>query len=312
MRRAAELDARARAALFSQLALAERGGVPVTQTLLVMGKTARAPLQRRIERLRSYVSAGQPLPRSGERCGLFLPWESRAIEAAAKAGRAVDVYARLSRHYTDRAHFYSRLKGRLLLPAAVLVVAMLVKPLPALFRGEIDAAGYLLLTALPLTVLFISLAVLSFAWRQLSASGADNTLARALLYAPLAGGLLRRQQQRDYLANLALLLEAGVALLQALPVAAQSISHPDLRSRFAGAVTMIERGTSVSEALARCTALDESGERLLAGGEHAGRLPETLLYHVRQIDERQQARLAAILEWSPRFVYATVIALFVF
>lgn len=312
MKRQKELDARTRAHLFAQLAQAERGGIPVLQTLKIIAASANAPLRKRLIRLRSFVSSGMELTQAGLRSGLFLPWETRLLHAAETSGKLAQSYAGLSQRHADRARRVSRIKGSLILPFAVLVVAVFVAPLPALFRGEVSASGYLLMTAGRLLLLFVSLYLLSAAWSQLGQTGADNTLFRLLLWVPFAGRIIRRQQRRDFLLSLVLLLEAGVPAFEALALAAGSVSHPDMRKRFYASVRSAENGATLTQALQACGALqDAAAENLLRSGEFAGRGDEMIRHHLRYLEAQLDAQFATLVEWTPRGVYLLVVLFFV-
>ena len=147
--------------------------------------------------------------------GLFLPWEARLIQAAEVSGKLADSYNGLARRYVNRARRYGNLKRGMTLPLALFVLAVLVAPLPALLLGAIGIDRYLLNTTGRLLLFFGSLYLLSWSWRQLGATGADNALFRLLLRTPLLGSLIRRQQQYNYLSSLALLMDAGVPAFDA-------------------------------------------------------------------------------------------------
>jgi len=312
MKRQRELDAWTRAHLFAQLAQAERGGVPVLQALKIVTGSANASLQQRLSLMRSFASSGMDIARAGLRSGLFLAWETRLLHAAMTSGKLAQSYAGLSQRHADRARRVSRIKGSLVLPFAVLIVAVFVAPLPALFRGEISGASYLLITAGRLGLLFLALFLLSAAWSQLGRTGADNTLFRLLLRVPFAGRIIRRQQRRDFLLSLVLLLEAGVAAFEALALAADSVSHPDMRKRFSTSVHRAKEGATLTQALVACGALqDSTAEKLLRTGEFAGRTDEMIRHHIRQLEEQLDAQFATLVEWTPRGVYILVVLFFV-
>lgn len=307
-----ELNAPTRARFYAQLAQTERAGLPLRGSLEIISASANNALRPRLEQFHSKLATGADVAQAGLRSGLFLPWEARLLQAAAASGKLGDSFAALSRRYADRARRYARLRNGLVLPCALMIVAVLVAPLPALFQGEISGQMYLLLTAGRLVLFFSALYLLSFSWRRLSASGADNTIFRLLLRVPYFGTLIRRQQQRDFLHTLGLALEAGVPAFEALPLAAESVSHPGLRRRFAAAARQVRHGASVIEALRDGGALpDGDAERLLRAGEVSGRTEEMLHHLVRQLDEQIDGQYQMIADWTPRALYFLVIAFFV-
>jgi type II secretory pathway component PulF len=99
-----------------------------------------------------------------------------------------------------------------------------------------------------------------FAYRRQLARETGATWMRLLLAIPVLGGLLARQQQRDGLFGLWLLLESGVPILEALPLAGQSVADPLLRARFTRAAAALADGRSgVAETLNRYGVVDDPG-----------------------------------------------------
>ena len=69
---------------------------------------------------------------------------------------------------------------------------------------------------------------------------------------------------------LALLLKGGYPMTEAMRVAGQSALSPQLKTALATALTQIERGGSVSQALTHANLCDEVGRRLMAAAERNG------------------------------------------
>lgn len=307
-----ELDAQARSRLYAQLAQTQRAGLPLNAAIDLLRDASPASLRSRLDQMRQHVGAGENLTRAGERSGVFLEWEARLLSAAEITGSLAQSYSALSRRHADRARRVSQIRRGMALPAVILVLAVFVAPLPALYLGEISGTTYLLSTLGRLGLLLAGLYLLSHAWTRLGASGADNAVFRLLLRLPVIGGLVRRQQQRDFLHSLALLLAAGVPALDALAVAADSISHPTLRGEFGLAIDRVRAGSTVCEALTSSGALtDGDAAGLIRSGEYAGRLADMLEHHVRQLDEQLDLHYAMLAEWAPRIAYLLIIAYFV-
>lgn len=69
---------------------------------------------------------------------------------------------------------------------------------------------------------------------------------------------------------LALLLKGGYPMTEAMAVAGQSALSPQLKSALSSAQSQIERGGSVSQALAQAQLCDEVGRRLMSAAERNG------------------------------------------
>ncbi|HUM96058.1 MAG TPA: type II secretion system F family protein [Candidatus Competibacter sp.] len=303
-----ELTARQRGRLFSQLAAMERAGILPARAFGMIGGDLPSEARRGLERTAAALAKGAEIARAGQSNGVWLPWEARLLRAAGAGGRLEALYRRLSEHYAGRAKLWDRLKSRLLPPFLILILAALVAPFPALFQGGIGPGGYLLRAAGPPLLLYGALRVLVFAHRRQQAGETAAPSARMLSALPVLGGLLARQQRRDGVFSLLLLLESGVPVLDALPLAGESLADPLWRARFAFAAAALADGRSaVAETLHRYGVVDDpDAVASLAGGEAAGRLDRVLAHQLRQWDAQLEHQWETLAEWAPRLFYAAV------
>ena len=115
-----------------------------------------------------------------------------------------------------------------------------------------------------------------------------------------------RRNLRNFFDSLALLLEAGVPILEALPSALDTVRNQALRSQLSQIKPRIEAGTSFGQALAGLPLFGRTqAYELIRTGEASGALPRVLLRY-------SEAETAAIdrfddlvVEWIPRLVYTS-------
>lgn len=309
-----QLTAPVRAFCFTKLTTLEQAGIPLLQALPIAAKESPPSLKEQFARLQVLLQRGEPLAEAGRRSGLFLPWEARLISVAVESGHLEATFARFAEHYTTHAQRQRQLGARFTLPVAVLVLvlalvlAIFVAPIPALFQGEIGIVGYLLRTLLPLAIAYFGCKNLAARYRQSGTHEQSEWLAELALAMPLLGGMLRRQQRHDFLAGLALLLEAGVPAVEALRLAGESVANTILRRQYTATADEVTSGATVSEALASCQVLDDNeAAALLDSGEVSGRLPETLRYYAGQVQDRLNLQTDYITEWLPRIFYFAVL-----
>lgn len=306
-----ELTAHTRANLFAKLAQSEKAALPVLDSLEILSASADQLLSQRLTRFRNCANSGQDIPESGLRSGIFLPWEARLLRAAEVSGKLAESYAALGKRYASHARRSSRLKSSLIFPLLIFVMMVSLAPLPALLRGEISGQWYLLQSAGRVLLLFTGLYMLTYNWKRLSASGADSSIFSLMLHLPLVGSLIRQQQQRDFLYSLGLLLQAGVPTLEALTVAAGSISHPGLRRKFGNTADLVHKGETVSASLESCGLLQDSDSyNILHTGEYSGRLTEMIHHLVSQLDEQLEQKFETLATWAPRIIYLLILVNF--
>ena len=197
MPRPVSLDFSARAQLFAHLAAMEKAGVPVTQALLSVSLPGGS--KAALSSLQAQIASGSDMASAGLRSGVFTPLDSTLLRAAQASGCLAAVYQRLAERYSHRAQQGAAVKSRLLLPAAVLVLALFIQPLPALVGGQLSIAGYLwgvLWPVLALGTLYV-LGRGLYRRRERAPAAAASPLDALLVGVPVFGtALLRRAVQR--------------------------------------------------------------------------------------------------------------------
>ena len=126
------LPYRIRAELFSQLTKMESAGLPFDRALSVLHLVEEGQ-----ERLVSMVALlkRHDFATAGERSGLFTRLEARLIHAAMSSGSPAHMYGRLAECYTARAMQVATMKSRMVMPAGVFLLALIIEPLPGLASG---------------------------------------------------------------------------------------------------------------------------------------------------------------------------------
>ena len=172
-----------RAELFQGLGRALSAGLTAAQALGALQGIADGVMDPLLKRAANAVHKGSALTATLGRQELVTDADHVLLAAGEETGNLERVCLRLANRYT-RSHLrWSQLKGRLLLPLAVLVIGILVLPLPALAGGRIGVGDYLLQTGAALGMLAM-LAWLATsmvrAWRSAGTPGWLTRLARLL------------------------------------------------------------------------------------------------------------------------------------
>ena len=292
-----------RADLFSQLATMEDAGLPFDNAL---GLVHLPPRERpRLAGTHKWIRLG--IAEAGLRGGLFTSIEASLLRAAAASGSPSRAYHLLSDHYARRAARTKVMKSRMMLPVVMLVIAVFIRPLPNLVAGTLTWGRYLLTYLLPWIALggaAYLLGELSQRWP--SARALRNTLGRAFSLLPLFGPIQLRRNIRDFFDSLALLLDAGMPILDALPTALSTVRNQTVIKQLSQIKPRIEAGASFAQAVA---GLSFPGHAyacaLIAPGEASGALPQMLFRY-------SEAETAAIdrfddlvAEWVPRIAYTS-------
>ncbi|HEX9391699.1 MAG TPA: type II secretion system F family protein [Usitatibacteraceae bacterium] len=286
----APLPLRTRAALFTQLAALENAGLPAARAFAMLELEGEA--QSRIAQTQQLLARRGDIAAAGESSGLFTKLDARLIRAALLAGSPGTMYRRLAEVYTQRAAQSATVKSRLLLPAFLFLAALLIGPLPGFITGTIGMGAY--------------------AWkilRPLLLTGVLILLGRQLLpYLPPFNRINARRNRRDFFESLALMLEAGIPMLEALPAARDIIDDAGIKREFASIAPRIAKGATLAQALA---ALPRGEDAHLVSfvetGEQSGTLPEMLFRHVALETNSINDFYAQLAVWAPRLVYGLVV-----
>ena len=304
------LPYRIRAELFSQLTKMESAGLPFDRALSVLhlAEAGQARLVSMVSLLKRHDFA-----MAGERSGLFTRLEARLIHAAVSTGSPAHMFGRLAECYTARAMQVATMKSRMVMPAGVFLLALIIEPLPGLASGSLGLFGYLFQVLRPLFVV----AAIFFAarwwlsWQLRPVDEAKQKAASPLCSILLLGRLIVRQNVRDYFESLALMLEAGLPMLDALPLAIDTITEPPIKREFSRVAPRMAGGVTLSKAVADLAFLGSahSRQRLISfihTGEQSGTLPEMLLRHTVMETGAINDTFELLATWAPRVVYGLV------
>ena len=303
------LPYRVRAELYTQLAQMEIAGLPFDKafSLLEVAISARP----RLDAMKKLTARGIDPAKAGERSGLFTRLEARLIHAATSAGSPAGTYRRLADFYTQRAMQLASMKSRLMMPAVVLLLALFIQPLPALIGGSIGVGGYLLQILRPIIVLAALYYGGRWLWSTLLNHAANSPLETILLRVPLLGPLAVRRNLRDFFESLALMLEAGISMLDALPAALDTVEVGAIKRALTQIAPRIEKGAALAGAITGLPYLthENNAARLIqfvTTGEASGTLPEMLMRHTSMETDSINGFYQQLAAWAPRILYGLI------
>ena len=199
----------------------------------------------------------------------------------------------------------------MMLPLAIVVIAIFVQPLPSLIAGTLSPGGFLIKCLVELSA--VGGAVYLFTgwphWIEPGASATrDIPLDPVLPRVPLFGPMYERRNVRDCFESLALLLEAGMPILEALPLSVNTIRSQALKQQFSQIKPRIERGASFAQAIGELSFVGHAqAHAMIVAGEASGALPEVLFRYseseTREINQFDDL----VAEWTPRLAYTLVL-----
>jgi general secretion pathway protein F len=246
------------------------------------------------------------LASAGERAGLFTKLEARLICSSLMVGSPARIYQRLGEVYTQRAMQYGAIKSRLALPAFIMFASFIITPLPGLITNAYGLMAYVWLVLRPMLIIAALFYVVRWLLRF-------TNVANTLIKWPIVGNMIVQRNCLTFFESLALMLEAGVPMLDALPLAIDTIQASIIKRDFARLVSAVSKGATLSQAINYCQYLGgkQSHVRMIdfiTTGEVSGTLPEMLQRHVNFESDAINTQAELLSVWIPRLIYGFAVA----
>jgi type II secretory pathway component PulF len=291
-------------ALNREIAGLTRAGVPLGRGLLGLGHDVPGRLGRIARELAGHIERGESLPDALRRAGPEIPSSYRAVvEAGLRSGRLPAALEDLASYARGFAELRRAIGRAFLYPLIVLLMAYglfvlgLVVLIPRM-RGAFAALGVPDSTLLaqmealggsapswaPILPVVIALGVLG--WMRLGrARGLDA--GRSFAWVPWVGSILAYQRAANFAGWLALLIEHGVPIPEALELTGAASGDPALRAASLRMAEAARRGSNLAD-LAReeDVRLPPLLRWLIAGGMNLGD-PARALRHASEAYRRR-------------------------
>jgi type II secretory pathway component PulF len=291
------LDLRSRTLILRSLATLLGAGVNLSRGLhLLTGQGETRQLQEVCRALEGDVARGFPLYEAMRRAGPFSQLQIQLVRVAEETGGLVEVLRQLAAYEERTREVVMRVRSSLTYPVCLFLVciAMLILVPPFLLKGQLEllrgageeppAITLLLVTvagflgSLPgLLALGAGLTLAWWSFRQIYRSPAGRLwLFRRILSLPRIGPAMRLFATARFARALALQLQVGLSVLDAVPAAGVIASNPVLERSLPEVRQSLEEGVSLTESLRQSGFFPQPFLSLLTAGEESGKLPATL------------------------------------
>jgi type II secretory pathway component PulF len=280
-----------------QLATVLKAGVPLLAALATLKtQTSSTNLKQAIERIRLLLLDGGSLAAGfAATPTIFNRLYVSLVSSGERAGILDQTLASLSRSL-ERAHaLRSRMVRAATYPALVLTtlcavtVFLLCWVIPTfedLFQESGVQLPWLTQAVLSISRLTIShwsylvaslgCLLLTASWISARSKLATYTVELITLRIPLVAGLIRARLASEFANLLSALLEAGIPIIEALDITAETIQHAGLSHELRSASENIREGSTLTDSLKRSTVLPAMTWQMVGIGEASGQLAEML------------------------------------
>lgn len=279
-----------------QLSTMISAGLGLTQALSILEQQSeKSALTKLIADLTRDIEAGNSFANSlSEHDDVFPTVYIQLVRAGEAAGVLDEILERLANNMEKNKEFRGKTKGALIYPvivlAAMVIVAsiMMIFVIPKLsdmyadFGAELPLATQLLINfsnffASFWWLIFGAMAGGVYLLKRWRATPTGRFMTdRWLLKIPVFGELRKKVILTEFTRTSALLLGAGISLLQALEILADAMDNVLYRNALMEAANKVEKGVSLSQALGQQKVFPLILSQMTAVGEETGRLDEVL------------------------------------
>ncbi len=289
-------------------------GLPMVQCLEILGtQTENKALSKIIINVKDSVASGSTLSEAmAKHPKVFDPLYTNMVEAGEVGGALDTILVRLAGYREKADALVRKVKGAMVYPAVVLVVAtgvtiaMLTFIVPV-FANMFNSLGAelpgptkvilgiskFLTSNFHFILLALGAAITGFVlWVKTEAGKA--TFDKITLKAPLFGNLIRKSAVARFTRTLGTLLSSGVSIIDAMDVTAKTAGNAVIAGAIRRAVLAIAEGETITGPLKDSGVFPPMVTQMISVGEKTGGLDEMLAKIADFYDEEVDAAVSAM------------------
>jgi type IV pilus assembly protein PilC len=297
-----------------QLSTLVEAGIPVVKALKILeGQTPSGPFKVVLAELVEAVSGGAPLSESmAKHEGVFDDLYSNMVRAGEAGGVLDQILERLATFREKAAEIQANIRGALIYPAVILVVAMgvmsavIVWVIPRFkeifdsFSVELPGVTQMLLDVSDFTVHYwyvafgVPVALVMLHGLLMRRGGAYRfSIHKLILKVPVIGGVVSHSLIATFTRTFGTLIQAGVPHLDALGIIRDATANDVLRVGIEDIRRTVREGEGLARPMGETGLFDDLVVNMVDVGEETGELDRMLLkvadaYEV-QVDRRIEA-----------------------
>ncbi len=280
-----------------QVAIMLNAGLTLIDALEILKKqTTKLPLRKMIEAIDSKIKGGQSFSEAlKDYRGNFSNLYISLVKSGEASGKLGEILLRLADNLEKQREFQSKLKGALVYPAIIIIgmfvvmFIMVTFVLPKLlglykdFNVELPTSTKILIAVStfstkfwPLVLVLVIVGVY-FAKKYLTTKAGKKAFDQFALKAPVFGHIISVSALVESTRTLAILIGAGISILDALSIVVDSTDNSVFQEAFANVSRKVEKGQSMGIAFEQEGLFPPILVQMSQVGEQTGNLDDTLL-----------------------------------
>ena len=305
----------------SQFAVILRAGVPIARTVhLIAEKMTDKPLKKILLQVADDVESGRSISASfAERGNKQLPLTFlETIHAGEEAGNLDSAFESISEHYNKQIKMKGKVRGALIYPAFVLVVAivvvivLMVKVVPTFtaifddYDAELPFITQLLIGMSDffrkniLYMVFVAIILfIAFKLYNNTENGRLN-VAKFAMKMPVLGNINVLNAASQFANTMTMMIDAGLTITKSVGITARVLDNYYVSTEVGKITGRLEEGHTLGFSLRETGCLPDILVDMTAVGEESGELSRTLAMTARYYDaELEQATADALAKLEP-------------
>lgn len=280
-----------------QVAIMLNAGLTLIDALEILKKqTTKLPLRKMIEAIDSKIKGGQSFSEAlKDYRDNFSNLYISLVKSGEASGKLGEILLRLADNLEKQREFQSKLKGALVYPAIIVIGMFIVMfimvtfVLPKLlglykdFNVELPASTKILIAVSSFStkfwplVLVLILVGVYFAKKYLATKAGKRAYDQFALKVPVFGHIISVSALVESTRTLAILIGAGISILDALSIVVDSTDNSVFQEAFSNVSRKVEKGQSMGVALEQEGIFPPILVQMSQVGEQTGNLDDTLL-----------------------------------
>ncbi len=293
------------------LSIMLEAGIPVQRALNTIAAGLKGELRKTFLNLVKGVSAGNCLAETMSKYpNVFATLDVMLVDAADTSGNLSESLKLLSEWYDFSNRLKNRLISGLMLPLVVIHIAALVGPLPYLFMGIINVAGYIIKVAITLALFYIPLSIILATLHLMPNTGTIRRfLDFVVLKIPILGLAFRQLALSRYCRAFNMLYKAGIPIIQCAQQAPGVTGNVIVADVVKGGAESAQAGNMVWEGFS--PKLPADFLNIWRIGEETGELDNSIKRLADNTTENAEQLFSEFVQWLPRIIYWLICAVIV-
>lgn len=295
-----------------QLSTMINAGLPITEALLILRSQTKKSMQGIVAQILADIEAGESFSNSLAKHPKMFKKTYVALVKSGEVGGVLDVVLqKLADNLEKQQEFGSKVKGALIYPVIIVIgmvivgIVMMAFVIPKLLSLYSDLNASLpgptkMLIALSgffakyWIVIFIFIGLAFYIFRLYKATAAGKRKIDEILFkVPVYGPLKRQVILTDLTRTLAMMVGAGVPILEALHITSEVVGNTVVSEALIDAANQVEKGFPVAFAFSKHPeAFPFILSQMVAVGEETGKMDEVLgkISHIFEVESDEKVK----------------------